>query len=79
LGTDIVFADHVVKPSGQAALDTKARILDAADEDFVRRGIDGARRQEIADHSTTTSDRRRISPEQSGFGSPRHSSQASCK
>ena len=41
--------DHVVKPSGQTAADTKARILDAADKVFVRRGIDGARTQEIAD------------------------------
>jgi len=27
-------------------------VLDAADEIFVRRGIDGARMQEIADHAT---------------------------
>jgi AcrR family transcriptional regulator len=41
----------VVKPSGQTASDTKTRILDAADEIFVRRGIDGARMQEIADQA----------------------------
>ena len=41
----------MVKPSGQTAVDTKARILDAADEIFVRRGIDGARMQEIADQA----------------------------
>ena len=41
----------MVKPSGQTATDTKARILDAADEIFVRRGIDGARMQEIADQA----------------------------
>ena len=41
----------MVKPSGQTATDTKARILDAADEIFVRRGIDGARMQEIADRA----------------------------
>ena len=41
----------MVKPSGQAETDTKQRILDAADEIFVRRGIDGARMQEIADHA----------------------------
>ena len=39
----------MVKPSGQTGADTKTRILDAADEIFVRRGIDGARMQEIAD------------------------------
>ena len=38
----------MVKPSGQAETDAKQRILDAADEIFVRRGIDGARMQEIA-------------------------------
>jgi AcrR family transcriptional regulator len=32
----------VVRPSGQTATDTRIRILDAADEIFVRRGIDGA-------------------------------------
>lgn len=32
-------------------MDAKSRILDAADEIFVRRGIDGARMQEIADHA----------------------------
>jgi AcrR family transcriptional regulator len=41
----------VVKPSGQAETDTKSRILKAADDVFVRRGIDGARMQEIADHA----------------------------
>ena len=41
----------MVKPSGQTATDTKTRILNAADEIFVRRGIDGARMQEIADHA----------------------------
>jgi AcrR family transcriptional regulator len=41
----------MVKPSGQAKADAKTRILDAADEIFVRRGIDGARMQEIADRA----------------------------
>jgi TetR/AcrR family transcriptional regulator len=41
----------VVKPPGKPASDTKTRILDAADEIFVRRGIDGARMQEIADQA----------------------------
>jgi len=41
----------MVKPPGQPSPDTKARILDAADEIFVRRGIDGARMQEIADQA----------------------------
>jgi AcrR family transcriptional regulator len=43
----------MVKPSGQTRTktDAKSRILDAADEIFVRRGIDGARMQEIADHA----------------------------
>jgi AcrR family transcriptional regulator len=41
----------MVKPSGQAKTDAKSRILDAADDIFVRRGIDGARMQEIADHA----------------------------
>ena len=41
----------MVKPSGQTKADAKTRILDAADEIFVRRGIDGARMQEIADHA----------------------------
>ena len=41
----------MVKPSGQPKADAKTRILDAADEIFVRRGIDGARMQEIADHA----------------------------
>src|SRR6187551_2579142 len=41
----------MVKPSGQTASDTKTRILDAADAVFVRRGIDGARMQDIADHA----------------------------
>jgi hypothetical protein len=31
----------VVKPSAQTATDTSTRILDAADEIFVRRVIDG--------------------------------------
>src|SRR6187455_1635177 len=44
-------ANQVVKPSGQTAADTKTRILDAADEIFVRRGIDGAHMQEIADQA----------------------------
>ena len=41
----------MVKPSGQTETDTKQRILDAADEIFVRRGVDGARMQDIADHA----------------------------
>jgi AcrR family transcriptional regulator len=41
----------MVKPSRRAKADAKTRILDAADEVFVRRGIDGARMQEIADHA----------------------------
>jgi AcrR family transcriptional regulator len=41
----------MVKPSGQTRTDAEARILDAADTIFVRRGIDGARMQEIADHA----------------------------
>jgi AcrR family transcriptional regulator len=41
----------VVKPRGQTPADTKGRILDAADEIFVLRGIDGARMQEIADRA----------------------------
>ena len=41
----------MVKPSGQTAADTKTRILDAADAVFVRRGIDGARMQDIADNA----------------------------
>ena len=41
----------MVKPSGQTAADTKTRILDAADAVFVRRGIDGARMQDIADQA----------------------------
>jgi AcrR family transcriptional regulator len=43
----------VVKPSGRKrrTKDTETRILDAADVVFVRRGIDGARIQEIADHA----------------------------
>jgi TetR/AcrR family transcriptional regulator len=41
----------MVKPKDKSLTDTKARILDAADEIFVRRGIDGARMQEIADHA----------------------------
>jgi AcrR family transcriptional regulator len=41
----------VVKPPGQTKTDTKTRILDAADEIFVRHGIDGARMQEIADRA----------------------------
>jgi TetR/AcrR family transcriptional regulator len=46
-----VYANQVVKPSGQTATDTKTRILDAADAVFVRRGIDGARMQDIADQA----------------------------
>jgi len=34
------YLNRVVKPSGQTATDTKTRILDPADEIFVRRGID---------------------------------------
>ena len=41
----------MVKPSRQTKKDAKARILDAADAIFVRRGIDGARMQEIADRA----------------------------
>ena len=41
----------MVKPSGQAETETRQRILDAADEIFVQRGIDGARMQEIADRA----------------------------
>jgi AcrR family transcriptional regulator len=42
----------MVKPSGKREkVDAKVRILDAADAVFVRRGIDGARMQEIADHA----------------------------
>ncbi len=41
----------MVKPSSQTATDTKTRILDAADDIFVRRGIDGARMREIADQA----------------------------
>jgi AcrR family transcriptional regulator len=41
----------MVKPSGQTKVDAKSRILDAADDIFVRRGVDGARMQEIADHA----------------------------
>lgn len=41
----------MVKPTGKQETDAKTRILDAADEVFVRRGIDGARMQEIADHA----------------------------
>ena len=41
----------MVKPSGQVRKDSKLRILDAADAIFVRRGIDGARMQEIADRA----------------------------
>jgi AcrR family transcriptional regulator len=41
----------MVKPSGQIKADAKSRIIDAADDIFVRRGVDGARMQEIADHA----------------------------
>jgi hypothetical protein len=41
----------VVKPPRQAATDTKARNLDAADEIFVRHCIAAARTQKIADHA----------------------------
>ena len=41
----------MVKAPGQIKTDTKSRILDAADEIFVRHGIDGARMQEIANHA----------------------------
>jgi TetR/AcrR family transcriptional regulator len=47
----LISSHQMVKPSGQTEPDTKTRILDAADEIFVRRGIDGARMQEIADHA----------------------------
>jgi AcrR family transcriptional regulator len=47
----MAYPDQVVKPSGQPRRETKARILDAADAIFVRRGIDGARMQDIADHA----------------------------
>jgi AcrR family transcriptional regulator len=43
--------EEVTRRSGQTATDIKTRILDAADEIFVRHGIDGARMQEIADHA----------------------------
>ena len=43
--------NQMVKPSGQTTADTKTRILDAADAVFVRRGIDGARMQDIADQA----------------------------
>ena len=45
-GLETTFPHQMVKPSGQSETDTKQRILDAADEIFVRRGIDGARMQE---------------------------------
>lgn len=41
----------MVKPAGQSTTDRKLRILNAADDVFVRRGIDGARMQEIADRA----------------------------
>jgi AcrR family transcriptional regulator len=42
----------MVKPSSQKKKDqTRTRILEAADAVFVRRGIDGARMQEIADQA----------------------------
>src|SRR5436190_3094015 len=41
----------MVKPSEQTETATEHRILEAADEIFVQRGIDGARMQEIADHA----------------------------
>jgi AcrR family transcriptional regulator len=42
----------MVKPSGKKKKDdARMRILDAADSVFVRRGIDGARMQEIADRA----------------------------
>jgi AcrR family transcriptional regulator len=41
----------VVKRAGRTKQSAKTRILDAADVVFVRRGIDGARMQEIADHA----------------------------
>jgi AcrR family transcriptional regulator len=42
----------MVKPSGKKKKDdARTRILDAADAVFVRRGIDGARMQEIADRA----------------------------
>src|SRR5690349_12574874 len=52
LALGLLSLDQMVKPSGQAKADAKTRILDAADEIFVRRGIDGARMQEIADHAS---------------------------
>jgi TetR/AcrR family transcriptional regulator len=39
----------MVKPAGQINADARTRILDAADAVFVRRGVDGARMQQIAD------------------------------
>jgi AcrR family transcriptional regulator len=42
----------MVKPSGRKKKnDARMRILDAADAVFIRRGIDGARMQEIADRA----------------------------
>ena len=41
----------MVKPRGQIKPDAKTRILDAADAIRVRRGIDSARMQEIADQA----------------------------
>jgi TetR/AcrR family transcriptional regulator len=43
--------NQMVKPPGKTGADTKARILAAADAVFMRRGIDGARMQEIADRA----------------------------
>ena len=41
----------MVKKRSRTVKDTKAHILDAADDIFVRRGTDGARMQEIADRA----------------------------
>jgi AcrR family transcriptional regulator len=65
-GTAIALLTRWLNRLGEPPTDSKTRILDAADEIFVRRGIDGARMQEIADQAgvnkpscTTTSDQRR--------------------
>jgi AcrR family transcriptional regulator len=41
----------MIKPSRQTRTDARTCILDAADEIFIRGGMDGARMQEIADHA----------------------------
>ena len=50
-GTEIASLTRWLNRLGKPRPDTKTRILDAADEIFVRRGIDGARMQEIADQA----------------------------